>query len=99
MRLEYGQINQPRLAQNAWNSEGTQPLRAFGPQFNPILRAALRVNTQDTDTIFRTEFFDSQDGIGGLAVELGAGGFTQHRLRSTGAYFLCDRLEQSKTGG
>src|SRR5258706_13813094 len=98
MRFKHGQVNQPRLAQYTWDAEGAQALRAFGPQFNPILFASLRVYTQDTNAVFRAELLDPQDGIGGLAVELGAGCFTQHRLCSTGAHFFGNRFEQRETG-
>ena len=99
MRFEHGQVNETGFLQETRDVQAAQTLRACGPQFNPILFAPLRVYTQDANAVFRAELLDPQDGIGGLAVELGAGCFTQHRLCSTGAHFFGNRFEQRETGG
>src|SRR5579864_7592742 len=99
MRFEYRQVNEAGFLHETGDAEAAQALCAGWSQFDPILFAALWVDTDDADAIVRTEFLYSQDCIGGLAVKLGAGGFTEHRLCTTGVYLFSDSLEQGKAGG
>ncbi len=97
--LSTGRLIRRASLENTRDVEAAQFSCSRWAQFNPILFAAFGVDAQDANTILRTELFDAQNRVCGIAVKLGAGSFAENRFGSTGTNLFGDGFEQGKTGG
>src|SRR5437588_10043531 len=68
-------------------------------QVPPSTVITFRVYTQNANAVCGAKLFYTQDGIGSLAIKLGAWHFTENWLCAAGLHFFCHRFEQGKAGG